>query len=119
MSVREWYINLASGNDSTGDGLTPATAWLTHVGALNAIGARASGVYDVIWVTGTTKGLEGTTIASCQAVRIDTVLGLPRREDRGGRWQVGLDTRLLRTSVPEIAVGIGASAWLGRVWGGP
>jgi hypothetical protein len=66
---------------------------------------------------GTANGMEATTIASCQAFRVDLGYGLPDRSGGGARWRVGLDSRLTRATQPELAVGMSTSAWIGASWG--
>jgi hypothetical protein len=66
------------------------------------------------WFTAPVQGERWATAATCQNARLDLRL-MPADESR--HWVVGLDTRLVRTTEPVLAIDLGATAWIGRTWG--
>lgn len=65
------------------------------------------------WFTGPVQNERWVSIATCQAVRLDAMLGA----DEDHRWSYGLDTHFVRTTEPVIAVDLGATLWAGFRWG--
>jgi hypothetical protein len=66
------------------------------------------------WFTAPVQGERWMTPATCQNALFDVRLS-PRDDDR--HWVMGVETRLVRTTEPVIAVDLGATAWVGRTWG--
>ena len=64
------------------------------------------------WFTAPVQGERWATLGTCQNALVDV-----RLSPRERHWAVGLDTRLVRTTVPAIAVDLGATAWIGHTWG--
>jgi hypothetical protein len=115
----------------------PAARWTRDLGAHHLEVAMGAGLVGAVgrppepprlekqdplqqplfWLVGPARGERFTTIATTQAVRLDAMLALPRPEGRDGGWVLGVDTRLVRTTLPAIAVDLGTTAWIGRSWG--
>jgi hypothetical protein len=66
------------------------------------------------WFTAPVQGERWTSLPTTQNALLD-VHWSPH--DEGRKWAAGLDTRLVRTTEPVIAVDLGATAWVGRTWG--
>jgi hypothetical protein len=69
------------------------------------------------WLVGPTRGERFVTVDELQVMRLDLAVTLGRPEPGRGRWAVGADTHLVRTTTPRIAVDLGLTAWVGRAWG--
>jgi hypothetical protein len=66
------------------------------------------------WFTAPVQGERWATLASCQNALFDVRLS-PGDDDR--KWAMGLETRVVRTTEPVIAVDLGATAYVGHTWG--
>lgn len=67
------------------------------------------------WFSAPVQNERFYAIDQLQAVRLEGTVTLPGTGH--GRWQVGLDTRLVHIDEPATAIDVAATAYFGRVWG--
>jgi hypothetical protein len=69
------------------------------------------------WLVGPTRGEQFVTVDELQVLNLDLSVLLGSPEPGHGRWTVGAETHLVRTTTPTLAVDLGFTAWVGRAWG--